>query len=359
MESCACASLQSANWTLEASTSSDSGYTIYAREIDARWIPGVQEGVRLHFSGIRGRFVRLSSETEMVLCEVEIYGTGIYHDEENDCKICPYGKYQDQRGQDYVKVVPKPMVQDIELTVDEESFVNFPALQCSHEWNAQTSPAVYPLHMSSMPWNVDITYVDARPKNDPNAARLRISRPGTLENAESVQNGGISYGYLNLWDENVKLNYEASGASSVFTITYKCSFSINTIPYDTSEPTSSDASKYFQPASFDTSYPIAYSIEKNIKIIVNDINEAPSITFQLAGLDGNGKMNETAAQNFIVANFACANDPEMERCGGCSGMTYGCSGNGSHTSWGNKIVSKGPLQSLDKFGCCQAIIAGL
>ena len=155
------------------------------------------------------------------------------------------------------------MVQDIELTVDEESFVNFPALQCSHEWNAQTSPAVYPLHMSSMPWNVDITYVDARPKNDPNAARLRISRPGTLENAESVQNGGISYGYLNLWDENVKLNYEASGASSVFTITYKCSFSINTIPYDTSEPTSSDASKYFQPASFDTSYPIAYSIQKN------------------------------------------------------------------------------------------------
>ena len=153
---------------------------------------------------------------------------------------------------------------------------------------------------------------------------------------ESVQNGGISYGYLNLWDENVKLNYEASGASSVFTITYKCSFSINTIPYDTSEPTSSDASKYFQPASFDTSYPIAYSIEKDIKIIVNDINEAPSITFQLAGLDGNGKMNETAAQNFIVANFACANDPEMERCGGCSGMTYGCSGNGFHTSWGQQ-----------------------
>ena len=132
MESCACASMQSANWTLEASTSSDSGYTVYAKEIDARWIPGVQEGVRLHFSGIRGRFVRLSSETEMVLCEVEIYGTGIYHDEENDCKICPYGKYQDERGQEDVKVVPKPMVQDIELTVDEESFVNFPALQCSH-----------------------------------------------------------------------------------------------------------------------------------------------------------------------------------------------------------------------------------
>ena len=43
---------------------------------------------------------------------------------------------------------------------------------------------------------------------------------------------------LNLWDENAKFNYEASGASSVFTITYKCSFSINTIPYDTSEPTS-------------------------------------------------------------------------------------------------------------------------
>ena len=62
---------------------------------------------------------------------------------------------------------------------------------------------------------------------------------------------------------------------------------------------------------FDTSYPIAYSIQKDIKIIVNDINEAPSITFQLAGFDGNGKMNETAAQNFIVANFACANDPEM------------------------------------------------
>ena len=204
MESCACASMQSANWTLEASTSSDSGYTVYAKEIDARWIPGVQEGVRLHFSGIRGRFVRLSSETEMVLCEVEIYGTGIYHDEENDCKICPYGKYQDERGQEDVKVVPKPMVQDIELTVDEESFVNFPALQCSHEWNAQTN-AIYPLHMSSMPWNVDITYVDAKPKNDPNAARLRISRPGTLENAESVQSGGISYGYLNLWDENASL----------------------------------------------------------------------------------------------------------------------------------------------------------
>ena len=160
---------------------------------------------RKEFASIFREFVVVlfgfHQETEMVLCEVEIYGSGIYHDEENDCKICPYGKYQDERGQDDVKVVPKPMVQDIELTVDEESFVNFPALQCSHEWNAQTSPAVYPLHMSSMPWNVDITYVDARPKNDPNAARLRISRPGTLENAESVQNGGISYGYLNLWDE--------------------------------------------------------------------------------------------------------------------------------------------------------------
>ena len=138
---------------------------------------------------------------------------------------------------------------------------------------------------------------------------------------------------MNLCIEKVKLNYELNGATPTFTITYRCSFSLKTDPYDVSKPASTDATKYFQPGAFDTAYPIAYSIEQDFIITVKNINEPPSINYTLTGL-GNGNMQENAAPNFEIATFSCQDDPEASLCGGCSNMMYGCSGNAMHTTWG-------------------------
>ena len=109
----ASASVQSTGWSIQVGTGGDGTDSIYADDIDASWTETTHEGARLYFSGAYGRYVRVVSGTVMVLCEIEIYGNYVHHDEENDCKICPYGKYQDEAGQNNVKTIPKPTIQTI------------------------------------------------------------------------------------------------------------------------------------------------------------------------------------------------------------------------------------------------------
>jgi hypothetical protein len=45
----------------------------YATNVDAMWTNGGNEGIRLRFSGVQGRYITLFSQDAMVLCEMEVY----------------------------------------------------------------------------------------------------------------------------------------------------------------------------------------------------------------------------------------------------------------------------------------------
>jgi hypothetical protein len=257
------------------------------------------------------------------------------NDEEKDCKTCEYGKYQDESIRAHCKPVPSPVIQSKMFSIVEEGPVIFPAVECFHSWNSQTTPTPHPLDVASMPWSVDFEIVSVVPGNSANPSKLELSRPSDSMTAWASGSGSVSYAHLTVKNDGDVLN--ADDESLYFTITYKCSFSKNNAPYDINLPLTGE--RFVQP-SLDVTNANGISnpsIEKNIIVHVINVNEPPELLAILTGLlyETPGSIYENSPIGTSVVSLSCQNDPEINICGvGCQEMTYSCAQDSAQTLWG-------------------------